>query len=59
MGRQVSSTKTGFHCAIETTLVEQLKAVAQADDRTLSYVVNKALKEFLNGRQIQNSDPPK
>lgn len=41
---------------VPVDLIERLEAIAEFDDRTLSYVVRQALREFANDRDDMKGD---
>ena len=46
-----------FNCLLEVSLVEAVKAFADLDERSASYHMNRALREYL-GKNATNNDPP-
>jgi predicted transcriptional regulator len=56
MGKMVTKTKMSVSCHLEVALVDAIKAIAIADERSISYHLNKALREYVD--KIATNNPP-
>ena len=50
--------KTKLSITIDSDIVESLKALAEADDRSLSQFINIILKEYIKKNQNSNQQQP-
>ena len=50
------STNTYIHCRVSQTTAAAVKQAAADDDRSDSYIIRKALKEYLESRGYSTAD---
>ena len=43
--------KTKVSITLDTNIIEQIKELAESDDRSFSQYINLILKEYLNGKE--------